>query len=67
MGIFSSNNEEVRTIVVPDDWSMPYDQESGHLFNPSEVEDLVENGQVLNADGTTMTVEQFQQQCYGRD
>jgi hypothetical protein len=56
--------DEIRTIVVPSDWGMLYDQETGRLYNPSEVEELVESGKVLNADGSTMTLEQYEALAY---
>jgi len=58
-------NEKRRTICIPDDWSMPYFKDTGELLNPSEVEDLVEDGKILNKDGSTMTLEQYKTIAYG--
>lgn len=58
-------SEKLRTICIPDDWSMPYFKDTGEWLNPSEVEDLVEAGSVLNADGSTMTLEQYKVLAYG--
>jgi hypothetical protein len=44
---------------------MPYFKDTGELLDPSEVEDLVEAGNVLNADGSTMTIEQYKVLAYG--
>jgi len=60
-------NDEIKTIVVPEDWSMPYDKETGQRYNPSEVEQWVENGQVLNTDGSIMTLNQYEAIAYKLD